>query len=386
MVDVLITGGTILDGTGNPGFRGAVAVTGERLRVLRGTAELPEAERTIDATGLVVAPGFIDMHSHSGLMIFDDPRHLPKLSQGVTTELIGIDGNSYAPFRERQDLEAFARMYAGLDGGPDLDYDWDSVASYLSRFDGAVSVNIAFLIGNSALRICAVGWDPTEAGRDAVADPRIRQEVRSEMEASGELDAWLRQFDHVRVGNFRLPAHSGYEGRRVSEIAREREQDALETVCDLLVAEELRVNEVAQGPNGTTLPRFIEHHLGMVGTDSIFIGARPSPRTWGGFPRILGDFVREEALLSLPDAIRKMTSYPAQRLGLADRGLLRDGLYADVTVFDPARVRALATYDQPVRQSEGIEYVLVNGTVVIDGGRHTGALPGRGLRRRPPGS
>ena len=119
----------------------------------------------------------------------------------------------------------------------------------------------------------------------------------------------------------------------------------------------------------------------MVGTDSTFLGEKPSPRTYGSFPRILGQFVRDEQLLSLEEAVRKMTSAPAARLGLCDRGLLRDGYAADLVVFDPARVRSNATYDEPRQYPDGIEYVAVNGQLVVDAGVHTGALPGRALRR-----
>jgi N-acyl-D-aspartate/D-glutamate deacylase len=118
----------------------------------------------------------------------------------------------------------------------------------------------------------------------------------------------------------------------------------------------------------------------MVGTDSTFVGEKPSPRTYGSFPRILGEFVRDEGLLPLEEAVRKMTSAAAARLGLTDRGLLRDGFKADIVVFDPVRVRALATYEEPRRFPAGIEYVLVNGELVVDRGEHTGALPGRALR------
>ena len=118
----------------------------------------------------------------------------------------------------------------------------------------------------------------------------------------------------------------------------------------------------------------------MVGTDSTFLGAKPSPRTYGSYPRILGQFVREEALLSLEEAIRRMTSAPADRLGLRERGRLADGLAADVVVFDPARVRANATYEEPRQFPTGIEWVIVNGSIVVEKGRHTGATPGRSLR------
>jgi len=118
----------------------------------------------------------------------------------------------------------------------------------------------------------------------------------------------------------------------------------------------------------------------MIGTDSTFLGEKPSPRTYGSFPRILGQFVRDEALLSLEEAIRKMTSAPAARLGLRDRGVIRDGAVADLVVFDPATVRSTATYDEPRSYPIGIEQVIVAGTLVVADGVHTGATPGRGLR------
>jgi N-acyl-D-aspartate/D-glutamate deacylase len=128
------------------------------------------------------------------------------------------------------------------------------------------------------------------------------------------------------------------------------------------------------------LPLFVAHPVGMVGTDSTFLGEKPAPRTYGSFPRILGQFVRDEGLLSLEEAIRKMTSAAAARLGLRQRGVLRDGMLADVVVFDPATVRSNATYDDPRQFPDGIDHVIVNGVLVVDGGVHTGATPGRGIR------
>jgi N-acyl-D-amino-acid deacylase len=152
-------------------------------------------------------------------------------------------------------------------------------------------------------------------------------------------------------------------------------------MCDLLVDEALAVCRVTAGGNGNTLWKFVAHPLSMVGSDAVLIGDFPSPRTYGCFPVILGEFVREERYLELPQAIRKMTSFPAQRLGLPDRGLLRDGFKADITIFNPRTVRAPATRANPKQPPIGIEYVIVNGTVVIDAGRHTGLLAGRALRR-----
>ena len=179
-LSILIEGGTVIDGTGSPGFRGAVAIDGDRLAVLRGDTSGLRAARRIDATGKVVAPGFIDLHSHSGLMILAEPRHEPKVRQGVTTEVIGVDGNSYAPFRSATALRDFARLNAGLDGLPDVPLDWGSVESYLARLDRRVSVNLCLLVGNSALRIDALGWDDVPA--DDVALDRMRGLLREAME------------------------------------------------------------------------------------------------------------------------------------------------------------------------------------------------------------
>ncbi|MBA2701321.1 MAG: amidohydrolase family protein [Chloroflexi bacterium] len=166
----------------------------------------------------------------------------------------------------------------------------------------------------------------------------------------------------------------------VADVMHERGQDAVDVICDLLLAEDLGVNQVTSGPWERTLRPFVVHPAGMVGTDSTFVGAKPSPRTYGSFPRILGQFVRDEALLSMPEAIRKMTGAAAARLGLRERGILRDGAVADIVVFDPATIRSNATYDQPRRYPDGIEHVLVNGVLVVDSNAHTGATPGRAIR------
>src|SRR5689334_14927442 len=129
--DVLITGGLVIDGTGSPGFYAAIGIEGETVRVLRGDVSTIEAVRTIDATGHVVCPGFIDFHAHSGLMILAEPRHEPKVRQGVTTEVIGIDGCSYAPFHSHDDLQRFIDLNSGLDGRPELNQTWSTVEDYL---------------------------------------------------------------------------------------------------------------------------------------------------------------------------------------------------------------------------------------------------------------
>ncbi|MEO5704404.1 MAG: D-aminoacylase [Candidatus Limnocylindrales bacterium] len=534
--EALIVDGTIVDGTGAPGYAGAVGVTREmaggsaRLVVLRDAAAIGDAvgrsARLVHARGKVVSPGFIDLHSHSGLMILAEPRHEPKVRQGVTTEVVGIDGLSYAPIPEPSLLAELVEMNAGLDGHPDLAYDWDSVASYLDRFDAGMGVNVAFLVGNSALRLGTSGWDErdpsaaeqasmrsvlreameegaygissgldyppgsyastaeladlaavaarlggfyhshvryalgdrfldpfreaidigrrgdspshithfyhratfpgtpdemlalvddaraegldvtfdaypyewastrllitvppwVQAGgpgptKERLADRAIRERIRGELRERGVLYAGAGGIADIRLGYFGRAENLAYEGRTLGDVGREIGGDLVDVLCDLLLSEGLRINQVTPGPHVDGIRTFYRHEASMVGTDSTFIGAKPSPRSYGSYPRILGQFVRDEALLSLEGAVAKMTSMPAARLGLKDRGRIADGLVADLVVFDPATVRANATYDEPKQFPDGIDQVIVNGTLVVDHGTHTGALPGRALRR-----
>ncbi len=525
-VDLLITGGTIVDGTGAPRRPGTVAIEGDRMRILGADEDLPaNAGTRIDATDRIVAPGFIDLHSHGGLVILAEPRHEPKVRQGVTTEIVGVDGNGFAPFRRRDDLEAFVHLDSGLDGRPDIDYDWKTVADHLARYDRTVSVNVGTLVGNSQLRIDALGWDDVPADaraletmratlRGAMADGAIglssgldyppgsyatTEELAALTKTAGELGgfyhthvryplgdryldpfkeaidigrraeapAHITHFYHrqthpggpdrllalvddaraegldvtfdsypsewastrlliqmpqwiqaggpaqlkerladasardrirdefarrgaaytgpggwsdLRLGNFKRPDLQRWEARTLADVMEETGHDAVETICDLLLAEDLGVNQVTSGPWSETLRDFVIHPVGMVGTDSTFIGAKPSPRTYGSYPRILGQFVRDERLLSLEQAIHKMTGAAADRLNLRHRGTIRDGNLADLVVFDPATVRSNATYDEPRRFPTGIDHVVVNGRLVVRDGEHTGATPGRGIR------
>ncbi len=534
--DLLIDGGTIVDGTGAPGFQGAVGVDRPmaggtaRLTVLRDEDAIRDAralaDLVIDATGSVVAPGFIDLHSHSGLMILAEPRHEPKVRQGVTTEVIGVDGLSYAPLDTPEHLAELVEMNAGLDGHPDIAFDWDSVSSYLDRFDRGTSVNIAFLVGNSALRLGTTGWDEREASRadeasmaamlreameegaygvssgldyppgsyattaelanlaavaaklggfyhthvryplgdrfldpfreaieigrrasapahithfyhrttfagtpeqmlqlvddaraegldvtfdaypyewastrllitvptwvqaggpaatrERLADPAVRARIRDELQARGVLYAGARGIADIRLGAFQNPRNLHCEGRTLGEVCAEEDRDLVDTMCDLLLDEDLRLNQVTPGPHTDGIRRFYRHPVAMVGTDSTFIARKPSPRTYGSYPRILGQFVRDEGVMGLEEAVAKMTSMPAARLGLRDRGRIADGLVADLVVFDPKAIRSNATYDEPRRYPDGIGHVIVNGKPVVADGVHTGATPGRALRR-----
>ncbi len=180
MLDLLIKNGLIIDGTGNPGYYASVGVEGDVVRIIRGNVSSVEAAKTIDATDHIVCPGFIDMHSHAGLVILSEPLHEPKVHQGITTELVGVDGNSYAPFRSHDDFLRFVELNSGLDGNPPLPGQWSTVEQYLKMFDRKVAVNIAYILGNSPVRIDAIGWDDKPATQADIAN--MKAMIREAME------------------------------------------------------------------------------------------------------------------------------------------------------------------------------------------------------------
>jgi len=173
------------------------------------------------------------------------------------------------------------------------------------------------------------------------------------------------------------------------EVAESRGTHPVDAYCDLILENEGVAMQVYrhQLDEGVT-SKALRHPAMLVGSDGwalaphgdLFVGT-PHPRCYGTYPRILGRYVREEGALTLQEAVRKMTSFPAQRLGLRDRGLLREGSWADIVVFDPERVKDNAIYDRPHWYPRGIEHVLVNGRVVVEKGEHTGTLAGRVLRK-----
>tara|TARA_B100000949_G_C14046510_1_gene351735 strand:- start:12 stop:656 length:645 start_codon:yes stop_codon:yes gene_type:complete len=207
----------------------------------------------------------------------------------------------------------------------------------------------------------------------ALNDPGDRAKMRKEISPEKLGNNWLT--------NFSQPQNRKYDGRLLTDIAEIRGQDVADTLFDLLFEENLGVSTVGLGTNPHTLHAFVSHPYGMIASDAILFGEYPNPRSYGCFPIVLAEFVRAERHLRLPEAIRKMTSFPAQRLGLPDRGILRDGFKADVVIFNPNTVKAVATREDPKQYPVGIDYVIVNGKIVIDAGENTGALPGRALRR-----
>jgi N-acyl-D-amino-acid deacylase len=217
---------------------------------------------------------------------------------------------------------------------------------------------------------------------DTILDPRNRDRLRADVDRRGESYAGADIWARIRLCGFQTQENVRYEGWSLAQIMTELELAAADTIIHLLSSEDFGVSQVAPGPHGASIPSFLVHPRAMIGSDSVFVGEYPSPRSYGTFPRVLGEFVRDEAVLSLTEAVRKMTSLPAMRLGLPDRGLIKDGFYADLVVFDPAIVKHRASYENPRVHPEGIHHVFVNGVPTLLSGDCTGSRPGHALRRR----
>lgn len=222
--------------------------------------------------------------------------------------------------------------------------------------------------------------------RDATVEQRIRSEIedgRNDWESSIAASSW----DSIMISGVRSEANRWTIGKRIPEIARGWGLDNYQTMVRLLLEENHAVSMILFMMDETDVRRLLVQPWLMHCTDGL-MGGEPHPRTYGTYPRILGHYVRDEGLMSLPEAIRKMTSLPAWRLGLRDRGVLREGAFADITVFNPDTVIDRSTYSHPRAFPEGIEHVFVNGVAAVRNGRETGNLAGRALRREigAPGS
>jgi dihydroorotase/N-acyl-D-amino-acid deacylase len=228
---------------------------------------------------------------------------------------------------------------------------------------------------------------------ERLKDSKVRAQIRQAI-AHG-LPGWesnqvksVGGWNGVLVASLQKPEDKRYEGRRMDEVAKEMGKDPLDALCDLLISEGGSAEAVYFSMSEPDVVLAMKQPWVGIGSDGVavspamgFIG-KPHPRFYGTFPRVLGAYVREKKVLTLPDAVRKMTSFPAQITGLTDRGLLRPGMAADITIFDPQTVADKATFEDPLQYPVGIPYVIVNGVVVIDHEQHTGAKPGRVLYGR----
>ncbi len=538
MLDLVIRDVDVVDGSGGPSYRADVGVEGGRITTVVQEAAAagclrPVARRMVDAEGLVLAPGFIDMHAHSDLALLRDPDHSAKVAQGVTLEVIGQDGLSYAPVDDRT-LAEVRRAITGWNGsGDDIDFNWRSVGEYLDRLDHGfggegIAVNAAYLIPQGAVRMLAVGWDDREATpeeldrmRQLVADgmregavgmssgltytpgmyakdaeltelcrvvaeyggyycPHHRSYGAGALEAYREmveltreagcslhlahatmnfgvnkgkgpdllalldealaggadisldtypytpgcttlvamLPSWASEggpeatlarlrdeetaerirhhmevvgsdgchgvpieWDTIEISGVTDPALAPYVGRTVRESADARGEAPWTTARRLLLDDGLGSTILQHVGHEENVRTIMRHRVHTGGSDGILRGDKPHPRAYGTFPQYLGRYVRELGVLTLEECVAHLTSRPAGRLRLADRGLVREGYRADLVLFDPETVAAGSTFDAPRTLPTGIPHVLIDGRFVVEDGRRTDVLAGRAVRR-----
>ncbi|HUK16236.1 MAG TPA: D-aminoacylase [Bryobacteraceae bacterium] len=534
--DLLIRGGQIVDGTGNPSFAGDVGIRGGRIAAI-GRLGGRSARRTIDASGLTVAPGFIDIHNHSDYTLVADGNAQSMIRQGVTSMILG-EGGSAAPIGGRQQPQErrvllhdapadwsdfkgyFARLlrqgistnvgsYVGssqiwtyvrgeqagpptaaeldqmralvraameqgalgvassLSGPPGSWIDTDTLVAMCEAaapYGGSYSTHMrtegrgvfeavaeAIEIGRRAhvpvdiihLKIAEhTMWGqmpelvatlqrareqgvqvqanvyPYRAGQNDLASiippwaheggaqamirrlkdpalrPRMENEILNGIPGSNWYDHYTATggWEGMLLVSLSNPQYKKYEGMRMNQVIEAMGKPPLDTLFDLLEA------------NGGSVPTVYFHHseedmryalkqpfisIGSdgtaVATEGPLAAGHPHPRYYGTFARVLARYVREDKVLTLEEAIRKMTSANAAKIGILDRGILRPGMTADLAVFDAARILDHATYAKPHQYATGVEYVIVNGTIVLDHGQHTGARPGVILKRQDSG-
>ncbi|MCY3781646.1 MAG: D-aminoacylase [Chloroflexi bacterium] len=521
MFDIVISSGRIVDGSGNPWYYGDVGVRGDRIEAIDDLSAAT-ASRVIDAQGKIVCPGFMDMHALSDIMLLAEPEHEGKIRQGITTELLGNDGLSYAPVAPPL-LQELRRYLSGLYGNPGIAWNWGSVRDYLARFDGRVAVNVAYLIPQCVVRLGAMGWQrrsPSEREITAMqalieqgmqdgavgfstglsyppnsyagADELIRL-CRTMARHNGFYVTHMRNYfdqifealreairigreaqvpvmiSHLKIGSqrhrgraeeilalieearregvdvtmncypyqagsgplFRLlpgwsaeggpeamaarlsqastrreiaayfseadfdwracaiaavgsKANKQLEGQTFDRAIRDSAKEPVDFICDLLLDEDFEVSIINfagdEAETAEDIKAVMTHPATMVCTDGLLVGRSPHPRTFGAFARYLRLYAREQQALSWEEAIRKITSLPAQRLRLQTRGLLKRGFSADIVVLDPERVSDRSTFEDGRQYATGIDQVIVNGRPTLDDGRHTGARAGRALR------
>lgn len=473
--DTLIRNANVVDGSGAAPELLDVAVRDGRIFEIGPSLEC-RAPVCVEAEGLVLAPGFIDVHTHDDTSVIRTPEMLPKLSQGVTTVIVGNCGISAAPVQLRGEPPDPMNLLGDADV-----FRYPTFAAYVTAINEArPSVNVGALVGHTALRnnhldrldrvateveieaMRAQLHEALDAGAlglssglaylsahaastaevVAVAQPLASKHgvytTHMRTESAAILDAMSEAFQigrlsrvpviisHLKCAGISNWGRSG-EVLHALETARASQQIGCDcypyaagsSTLDLRQVDE-RVNitvtwstphpevggqllaRVAEAWNVTQLEaarrlqpagaiyhsiseddmrRILVHPATMIGSDGLPNDPRPHPRLWGTFPRVLGRYSRDEKLISLPEAIHKMTAMPAQRFGLAERGLIRKGYCADLVLFDLAKILDTATFSDPVRPAEGIEGVWVNGVLSYTAQGATGNRAGRFLSR-----
>lgn len=527
--DVIIRGGTVYDGTGRPGVRVDVGITGDQIAAV-GNLRNAQAKTTVDATGMAVAPGFINMLSWSTESLIIDGRSQGEIRQGVTTQIMG-EGWSMGPLNDQMKHQMKEDQ-----GDLKFDVEWTTLADYLKYLERrGVSQNVASYIGATTIRINVIGLEDKQPTPEQME--KMRELVRQEMEtgalgigtsliyapafyakteeiiemckvaakykgkyishmrsegnrlveaveeliriareakipaeiyhlkAAGssnwpKMDKVIAMVEKARREGLKItadmytyPAGStgldatmppwvldgGYEalfkrlqdpeirkkihkevvtptdqwenmyissgspkgillvefkseklkpltGKTLAEVAQMRGKDPVETIMDLVLEDRSRVGTVYFMMSEDNIKKQIRlpwvsfgSDAGSLATEGDFLKSSTHPRAYGNFSRLLGKYVREEKVIPLHEAIRRLSGLPATNLGLDRRGFLKKGMFADVVVFDPATIADRATFENPHQYSVGVKHVFVNGAHVLKDGEHTGAKPGRAL-------
>lgn len=515
--DLVIAGGTVVDGSGGAGRRADVGVRGQRIAAI-GDLSGAARTRTIDAAGLVVAPGFIDMHNHSDDTLIAEPKCESMVRQGVTTMVLG-EGGSAGPIRpgEREwstlggyfDFVAKRGVAANICSYVGQTQIWTHVKGQamkpataaemaamkrevaLAMDQGAMGLSTSLLMPPSSLvttgqlielakvaqerggiysthirdegagvfrsigEAIAVGkgagirvdiihlkiadkafWGqmkevtsmiakargegadirahvyPYTAGQndlrsiippwahdggnekmlERLRDPKLRMRLKKEI--SEGLPGWYNHYlatgggwDGMILVSPKAPKNKPFAGKRVGELLLARGGDPIDTFLEVLIEENGRASTVFFHHSEEDMQLAMKQPYTSIGSDGSAVSvdgprasSNPHPRWYGTFPRVLGRYVRDLHVLTVEEAVKKMTSMNADKINIKERGLLKEGYWADVTVFDPKTVADRATFEKPHQYPVGIPYVVVNGKVVIDQGKHSGALPGQVLR------
>lgn len=475
-LDLLIRNAIVIDGTGAPRFRADIGTRGDRIVAIGNLADR-HAGRTIDATALVAAPGFIDAHTHDDRLLLGEPAMTPKVSQGVTTVITGNCGISLACAPAR----SAAIPPLDLLDSEGAWFRFPDFEQYKQRFaEAPAAANAACLIGHTTLRAStmdrldrpatgaevermrALAEDALGAGAIGIStgtayapaaaapteeiidvcrpmtqlggiyvthmrneDDRILDAMEETFRIGREIGVPVVISHHKCVGKpnhgrsaetlaliartlrdqqVGLDCYPYIASSTVMQAARAKQSSRVlvtwskphpelggktltEAARMLGVSEEQAIEQLQ--PAGavyfmmdeTDVQRILAYPHTMIGSDGLPHDAVPHPRLWGTFPRVLGHYARDLGLFPLETAVHKMTGLTAERFGLAQRGVLRTGAYADITLFDPHTIIDAADFDAPTKPSPGIHTVIVNGTSVWAHGAPTLARPGRLLLR-----